>query len=402
LLLGTAKNKLKDSIIMKKYFFRSVNFLVLPFLFLTQELAMAGNYVPKITPGDPLVVIIDNSGSMGECPETDSQGKCKLNKSESYRIDDVKKAIGDRITQPDMVSTKISLVELGNYKEYGQTKAQSCQAVSTLLPVGVHDISEFDIAFKKIKPNGYGATPLTFAIESVASNLEKNNLLPARMLIVTDGKPNCNEGYLAKHICRLFGSFDSGHIDVKIDIIGYKARDQDSEFVECAKKHPGILTYLGSPNNIQDLGQTIDRYLPHSPISAPPNGLINPIVLAAIIGGIATIIAAYINKGFLLGWIHPKKRLIIQIFDRKTNKKIKNASVTLWIVYSADHPTIIDTNAEGICEFQVKDINSEFKIEVDAESYEYYDIQFTPSKEGWTKNIKLTKSNPLQLPSRSN
>jgi von Willebrand factor type A domain len=390
---------------MGKYFFHSASFFVFPFLLLNQKLAVAGNYTPKITPGDPLVIIVDNSGSMGECPEVDSQGNCKINKSDSYRIDDVKKAINDRIAQPDIASTQISLVELGNYKEYGKTKAQSCQAVRTLLPVGVHGKSEFESALNKIKHNSYGATPLTYAIESVVSDLEtkQKKILPTRILVITDGKPNCNEGYLPNHICRIFDSFDSGHIDVKIDIIGYKAKGQDKEFIECAEKHPGILTYLGSPNNLRNLGQTINTYLPTSSISplpsvsSPPNIFLNPIVIGAIITSIGTVVAAYINKGFLLGLLYRKNNLIIRILDINTNQKIINAKVSLCVLSSSNTPILEYTNSEGICQFQVKDINSAVKIDVNAESYDPYEILFTPSNEPGTKDIKL-KSNPLQLP----
>jgi hypothetical protein len=72
---------------------------------------------------------------MGRCSKEDSSGKCILDAEKPYRIDIVKEAIRLRITQPDLASTKIGLVEVGNYKAYGLSREQKCEAVKPLLTV---------------------------------------------------------------------------------------------------------------------------------------------------------------------------------------------------------------------------------------------------------------------------
>lgn len=233
---------------------------------------------PSITPGSPLVILLDNSGSMGKCSQKDEQGKCLIDQERPYRIDIVKEAVRKRINQPDLASTNIGLVEVGNYRNYGLSKEKSCEAVKTISGPKSNNTSTITQGLNQIQANDDGTTPIAYAIQSVVYDLEANKLLPGRILLITDGEPNCKKETKNNWVCGIIGSLVNNQppVDIKVDVIGYKATGKDQEFFDCAEKYPGVFTYWGSANNPQELERKIEDAIPHS--NAPKAPLTKPTI----------------------------------------------------------------------------------------------------------------------------
>ncbi|MBD1934864.1 MULTISPECIES: vWA domain-containing protein [Cyanophyceae] len=228
-------------------------------------------YSPRISSGSPLMILLDNSGSMGKCSQKDAQGKCF--EEIPNRIDIVKEAIRERINQSDMASTKIGLVEFGNYKSYG-TKERSCEAVKTLTNLEINNNRKINEGLGQIQANDDGPTPISYAIKSVVADLESQHLLPARILVITDGEPNCKPETKEPWFCGIIGTFANNQppVEIKVDIIGYKATGKDGEFLECAKKYPDFFYYWGSANSPPELARKLKDAIPvPNPSTTPPS-----------------------------------------------------------------------------------------------------------------------------------
>lgn len=243
---------------------------------------------PTITPtaNIPLLILLDNSGSMGVCSLTKKEnGKdvCIPNAEKPYKIDVVKKVILDRLDSSnsiaDLGSTRIGLVEFGNWQSYGSlgtpepilTSADSrfkCEAVKVLAEPKINNHQELIsiLSGNTIMANDSGVTPLGFAINSVIYDvLEPKKLLPARILLVTDGKPNCTNEHKIK-FCDIVAGLKERKVDLTIDIVGYKAdnidpstgQKNDKEFTDCTDRYPKFFRYLGSKNTTSELSGIID------------------------------------------------------------------------------------------------------------------------------------------------
>lgn len=217
---------------------------------------------PRITPGSPLVIMLDNSGSMGKCPHKDAQGECTLGPEKQYRIDDAKKILSSILKESNFSSTKLGLVEFGNYQGYGKPWGERCKAVKTLAEPGFNNERKIIRALDKVKPNDDGVTPVTNAINFVVNNLKRKKILPAKILMISDGEPNCEDEF-SVDLCGLIGTYVNADppIELKLVIIGYKAKGKDSKFVECAKKYPGRVYYLGSASTPEELDDKIKEAL---------------------------------------------------------------------------------------------------------------------------------------------
>jgi hypothetical protein len=262
----------------KVFIFSVVFGLIISFLLVIPGKSQVNNaptstYSPTISPGSPLMILLDNSGSMGKCSQKDALGQCLIDRETPYRIDIVKEAIRKRINQPDLASTKIGLVELGDYKSYGLSKDKKCEAVKTLTNLEINNPKNNE-ALNQIQANDDGTTPISYAIKSVVYDLEEQKLLPARMLLITDGEPNCKVETKERFLCGVIGTFVNNQppVDIKVDVIGYKATGKDQEFSDCAKKYPNVFSYGGSADNPSELDRKIENAIPvPSPSTAPPS-----------------------------------------------------------------------------------------------------------------------------------
>jgi hypothetical protein len=226
-----------------------------------QSTKVTAQTTPRITSGTPLVILLDNSGSMGKCSVLDNKGKCIPNAENPTRIDIVKEAVRRRIIEEDLASTKIGLVEIGNYRGYPLNYQDRCKSVKTLISPALNNRSKIVSSLKEIQPNYDGVTPIAYAINLTRTNLKKQRLLPARILLITDGQPNCEDDY-QYDLNDLLNGLPASGIDMMLDIVGYKAYGKDNQFIECAKKHPQMVKYWGSVSTLEELDAKIKEALP--------------------------------------------------------------------------------------------------------------------------------------------
>lgn len=352
----------------------------------------AQTYNPTISPGEPLTIILDNSGSMSKCARRDAYNKCIAEKP--YKIDTVKEGLRRRISEPDLASTKIGIVEFGDYKTQGLDKKNACLAVKTTVPINSNNQSQIINALNRIQGNNYGATPIARAINHAANEIEKQNPSSARILLVSDGSPNCNDVYIYGKICRVVDALSVNEkIKFHLDIVGYQTGGKDTEFIECAKKHPGMVTYL-STNTPEELNSTIDNTIPKTNkptptnhpcpnISGESNDWSNKIILL--------VIGAFISEGARRIWAYfldkksKEEHFVVRVSD--DSKVIEKAKVNL----ESKHILIIDyTNSEGRAEFEIKVPSPIIRILVEVDGYQKYDRKIDISDGQAVKEIKLS------------
>jgi hypothetical protein len=193
-----------------------------------------------------VVILVDNSGSMGRCSVRDSQGKCLLDAEQPYRLESVKDVLSQRISQGSFTGTKVGLVELGNWKSYGLSYENRCDALKPLVFPRMNSRDEISESLREININSNGVTPIAFAINAVVQDIfRKSNLFPAKIALITDGAPNCTEKY-KNNLCDIVAGLAARKVDLEIDIFGFKAKGQDDEFISCAKKFPDMVKYFPS------------------------------------------------------------------------------------------------------------------------------------------------------------
>ena len=229
---------------------------------------------PPLTPFNaPIIYLVDNSGSMGECSSKDEQGKCIKTTEKEYKISEVKntliKQIDPQLSGSDLIDKKIGLVEFGNWEEYGSPSIANqkddeksifqCRAIQTRVELGLDNRDQLKEQIERIKPNDAGVTPIGYAINYVVNNVLKGQTdNPAQIILITDGEPNCkNENQL--NLCSIIrGLNNDTEIKVHVDLIGYKIKGGENEFKECARDYPEILEYHGDKTNEEELLNTLD------------------------------------------------------------------------------------------------------------------------------------------------
>jgi von Willebrand factor type A domain len=357
--------------------------------------AMAQNWVPDVPPGSPIVILLDNSGSMGNCVPLNSGG-CSVPELGKTRIDIIKKLILTRVTQTDLARTRIGLVEMGDYKRQGLPKEKACDAVETLLLPSDNSRNKFAEALQRIQPNDYGATPIANAIEHTATQLQKKALLPARILLITDGQPNCNQGISRKNICQAVRFLATEKIAVKIDIVGYKAENKDNEFRECAEKYPGVIKYWGPFDNPTEVADAIDKSTAstpsvssnlrssNSPNNSDDSGKLSLSIISAICGAIA-------GKIFDALWMlysnrkNKNEEFILRILDAENDRPINGSKVS---VDTKGIPIVLYTDSEGLVGFIAEHSPTTIRVRAAMDNYKTETRLIRSSTE--VQEIKLT------------
>lgn len=207
------------------------------------------------------VILVDNSGSMGRCSKIDSQEKCVPDAEQPYRIESVKDIIRQRISQGSFSSSKIGLAEFGNWKSYGLSYENRCQAFKPLVLPSTDSRNKVSEALKEINTNDDGVTPIGFAINAVVEDIfRKYDLFPAKIVLISDGDPNCVKEYKI-NLCDIVAGLVGRGVDLKIKIFGYKAKGKDNEFRSCANKFPGMVEYFPSETPAE-LDRNLERDSP--------------------------------------------------------------------------------------------------------------------------------------------
>jgi hypothetical protein len=110
-------------------------------------------------------------------------------------------------------------------------------------------------------------------------------------------------------------------------------------------------------------------------------------ILVALIGAAAVIIVGY--------WQYyskpEKKEFIGRVIEAKTEKRIRNAKVSLEV---QGVPPVIYTDSEGIFSFSLKDADNQVRVRVEAEGYEKFDRLITLSTRTGVEEIQLSLAQP--------
>jgi hypothetical protein len=350
----------------------------------TVAIAQVENDIPA---GSPLMLLIDNSGSMGRCSKVDAQKKCIKDGEKPFKIDDVKNIIRQQLSKNDLSFTPVGVVEIGNLKRFSnedinKDKKIVCKASENILPIKLHSNDEISRSLDKIKPNDDGTSPISYALNQTINSLIEKKLLPARIILFSDGDPNCGDDYMQKDLCTLIEILHKkGEIKFRLDVIGYKAQ-KDQTFVDCAKKLPGVVNYYPT-GNIKDLTEKVEQLMPirtNSPSPTSGNG--NGGVASAIITGAATLIAAFIGVGFFKG---KGRSILVKVVDDGNNSSIAGARVEVLL-------TSVYTDTNGIARILVKKNQRELKIRVEKEGYEINvrNIDISDSSQQQEEDFKLS------------
>lgn len=184
-----------------------------------------------------LVLILDNSGSMGEVFE----GDIKLNAA--------KKAIKNALENSQLDSLNMGLVEIGGH----------C-SVQELVPLDLNNRQDIVTAANNVHPRPYldGATPIAESIHK-ASKMLKNYRGEKRIILVSDGGANCQgekDGDFPLSACDMVASLNNQGISFSLNLIGYGAND-DKEF-ECIANLSDNYSY-DTPDNPEELRQEIEE-----------------------------------------------------------------------------------------------------------------------------------------------
>jgi hypothetical protein len=369
--------------------------------------AMAQSWVPDVPPGSPIVILLDNSGSMGNCVPLNLEG-CSVPEPGKTRIDIIKKLVLARVAQADLVKTKIGLVSMGDYKRQGLPKEKACDAVETLLLPNDNSRNKFAEALQRIQPNDYGATPIANAIEHTATQLQKEALLPARILLITDGQPNCDQGISRKNICQAVRFLATEKIDLKIDIVGYKAEGKDKEFRECSEKYPDIIKYWGPFDDLSGVTDAIDRStastprtpsqsasLPSAPIVQNPPGNNSDDSGKLILSIVSAICGALASKMIDALWIlysnrkNKKEEFILRILDAENDRPLSGSKVS---VEMKGVPVVVFTDSEGIIRFIAEHSSTTIKVRAEMDGYEITTRRIPPSGNIEVQEIRLNPS----------
>lgn len=164
--------------------------------------ASTGRLVSRIN----TLIILDVSGSMAG--KAGSKGKSKLEQA--------KQAVHRYVdTLPAVDLMQVGLLVYGHKgANTPAAKAESCQAVEVVRPLGPVDVKAMDAAMKPLKPSGW--SPIAAAIEASAGAMPEEVGVMNHVILVADGLEACDGDPVA--IARRLRA--TNHLTV-VDVIGF-------------------------------------------------------------------------------------------------------------------------------------------------------------------------------------
>jgi hypothetical protein len=227
-------------------------------------------------PNDPHVILLDNSGSMGDCPISFTESSCRREPDVPRRIDDAKQVIRNILSEDWFDNTPLALVEFGDYQAYGMIEEQACTAYKQRVPMGKNNHQDLLTGLEKIRPNDNGATPTGHVLQEMYSLYFKNSK-PGTIILLTDGGANCTHGAVSTTFEDALNFLIAQKVKFVIELVGYKLdseaderyRELEKEFAEI---YPGLLKYFGTSSNLKELQQKVEEVVAYSPQkpSSPP------------------------------------------------------------------------------------------------------------------------------------
>lgn len=293
---------IKNSQPFPRWILKPENLFFTPFIlstfFVSSSEAQTNIYTPKLDPGNPLLIVLDNSRSMGKCKIISEEGACKIDAPLPIKINIVKVALRAKINQLNLGLTPIGLVKFGDLQADKIRHSSECQVLDILEEPRINNEQEILKALDTIEPNDSGETPISFAIDALIRDMQADKLPSSRLLLITDGEPNCKK-YSQKNFCEIIASYvnSSTPTDFKLDIIGYKRFQSQNSFKNCESKFPSIVKYIGTTNNLPELEEAIFYVLSSNNTSATAHGS------NKILNSINILIALRIAFSFVIGLI---------------------------------------------------------------------------------------------------
>jgi hypothetical protein len=112
------------------------------------------------------------------------------------------------------------------------------------------------------------------------------------------------------------------------------------------------------------------------------------VIITAVLATVATIAAAAINKCANAPQPgHSSQTFIGRIINKNTEEKVGRAMVSL---EGEGVPSVAYSDEEGIFSFPVNDPNKEFRLRIEADQYENFDLRVTPAKNQGIQDVRLT------------
>jgi len=112
------------------------------------------------------------------------------------------------------------------------------------------------------------------------------------------------------------------------------------------------------------------------------------VIITAVLATVATIAAAAINKCSNAPQPGPSSQTFIgRIINKNTEERVRGAKVSL---EGEGVPSVDRSDSEGVFKFRVNDPNKEFRLRIEADQYENFDLRVTPAKNQGIQDVRLT------------
>ena len=111
-------------------------------------------------------------------------------------------------------------------------------------------------------------------------------------------------------------------------------------------------------------------------------------IIAAIVTVSGSIAVAMINRGCNTAAPSPTQMFTGPVYNKNnTSEKVRNAQVSM---EGEGVPPLATTDSEGIFSFPISDPNKEFRLLIEVNGYEPYDLRVVPARNHGVQKIPLT------------
>ena len=167
----------------------------------------AGASGPVSVAANPIVLVVDTSGSMGE---DDGSGRIK--------IDGAKLALLNFLTQVES-GTPIGL------RTYPRAASSGCNSGTARFPIAPRDATTMAAAVRALEPDG--DTPTAEAMKAAAQDLQSAGYTNATMVIVSDGESTCGSP------CDAAKSIAASGISLQTITVGFRISSAGQQELKC-------------------------------------------------------------------------------------------------------------------------------------------------------------------------
>lgn len=191
----------------------------------------AAAVAPAPGAADPLILVVDVSGSMDE---EDDNG--------TRKIDGAKLALLDYLDTVEPGS-------LMGLRTYPDQRGGSCNSGRVAIPIGEVDPQAMSAQIRKLQPDG--DTPTAEALRAAVRDLRDQGQARGTLVIVSDGESNCDDP------CEAAREIRKGGFDLQTLTVGFRISDEGRKELQCISDELGG-RYLDIDQS-EELRDTLDR-----------------------------------------------------------------------------------------------------------------------------------------------